>query len=391
MSHSSSVGFGTKCIHSGVDPDPVSGAVITPISMSSTFQQKSPGVHSGFEYSRSGNPTRKVFQDNVAALENGKWGLAFASGSAALCTIIDLIKSGDEVICMDDVYGGTYRFLSRVAINHGITTKKSDFRVISQFEALITPKTKLVWVESPTNPLLKIVDIAEIAKITKKHNLIFVVDNTFVSPYFQNPLTLGADLVVHSVTKYLNGHSDVVMGVVCGNDLELHERLKFLQNAIGAIPSPFDCWLALRGIKTLHVRMEYHQKNAIKVAEYLEKHDKVAKVIYPGLKSHPDHVMATKQMRGYGGMISFYIKGGIHESRQFLENLKIWALAESLGGVESLVNHPAIMTHASIPLEDREKLGIKDNFVRLSVGIEDSSDLIADLDSAFNQITSEKK
>eukprot|EP01120_Amphizonella_sp_Union-15-10_P015265 TRINITY_DN7821_c0_g1_i1.p1 TRINITY_DN7821_c0_g1~~TRINITY_DN7821_c0_g1_i1.p1 ORF type:complete len:383 (-),score=54.14 TRINITY_DN7821_c0_g1_i1:82-1230(-) len=379
-------GFGTKCVHAGILPDPQTGAVVTPLSLSTTFQQTSPGHHSGFEYSRSGNPTRKVFQDNIASLEKGSWALAFASGSATLNAIANLLNHGQEVICMDDVYGGTFRYFSNVGINNGIKFRQVDFRDKKKLSESISPDTKLLWLETPSNPLLKIVDIEAISKIAKSHNITFVVDNTFLSPYFQTPLDLGADLVVHSVTKYLNGHSDVVMGVVCGRDQELFHKLKYLQNAIGAVPSPFDCWLALRGVKTLHVRMRAHENNAIKVAQFLSQHPKVETVLYPGLASHPDHEVALKQMRGFGGMVTFYLKGQIAESRRFLENVKLWALAESLGAVESLVDHPAIMTHASVPPEERARLGLHDNLIRLSVGIEDIEDLLFDLGSALDHV-----
>jgi len=314
-------------------------------------------------------------------------GTAFASGSATLNAVANLLKNGDEIICMDDVYGGTFRYLSNIAVNNGLCYRQLDFRALDSVEKAISNKTKLLWVETPSNPLLKIINLAAVAAIAKKHKLILVVDNTFMSAYFQNPLDFGVDLVVHSVTKYLNGHSDVVMGVCCGRDEELFKRLKFIQNAIGAVPSPFDCWLAIRGIKTLHLRMACHEANAIKVANFLESHPKIEKVIYPGLKSHPEHELAKTQMKGFGGMITFLLKGGIQESRQFLENLKLWALAESLGAVESLVDHPAIMTHASVPAQERARLGISDNLIRLSVGIEDASDLVGDLSNALNHVT----
>jgi len=379
-------GFGTKAIHTGVEPDPTTGAVITPISLSTTFQQSSPGVHQGYDYSRSGNPTRAAFEKSIAAAENAKYGLAFSSGLAATTTVTHTLRAGDHVICMDDVYGGTRRYFTRIASRLGLEFTYTDFSLPGALEAVITPKTKLVWLETPTNPLLKITDIAEVAKVTKKHNLVFVVDNTFMSPYFQNPLNLGADIVVHSVTKYISGHSDVVMGVVMTNDDKLYEDLKFLQNGIGAVPSPFDCFLGLRSMKTLHVRMREHEKNATIVAKFLSAHPQVERVIYPGLPSHPQHEIAKKQMKGFGGMITFFIKGGIDESRKLLENIKIPALAESLGGVESLIELPSVMTHASVPAEERAKLGISDSLIRLSVGLEDVEDLVADLDQALKSI-----
>jgi len=323
----------------------------------------------------------------VASIENGKYGLAFASGSAATVTIINLLNTGDEVISIDDVYGGTQRFFNRVSTPAmGIKYKFVDFTKPGQLEAAITSKTKLIWIETPTNPTLKLADIKAVAETARKHNIIVAVDNTFMTPYLQKPLDLGADIVVHSVTKYLGGHSDVVMGVLATNNLELYEKLKFLQNSIGAIPSPFDCYMALRGVKTLHVRMEAHQKNAQVLAQFLESHPKVAKVVYPGLPSHPQHSLAKKQMSGFGGMITFFLKGGLKESRVFLENLRIFALAESLGAVESLAEHPALMTHLSVPADQRKILGISDSLVRLSVGIENVEDLLADLKRALDAV-----
>lgn len=379
-------GFGTRALHAGVLPDPSSGAVITPISLSTTFQQSSPGVHLGYDYSRSGNPTRDAFEKNIAACENAAHALAFSSGLAATATITHLLNAGDHVICMDDVYGGTRRQFTRITARHGLTFSYVDFSKPGALEGAITPKTKLAWLETPTNPLLKITDIAMVAEITKKHNIIFVVDNTFMSPYFQNPLDLGADIVMHSVTKFINGHSDVVMGVAATNKKELFDDLKFLQNGIGAVPSAFDAFLALRGVKTLHIRMREHERNATKIAEYLTKHPKIDKVVYPGLPSHPQHELAKKQMKGFGGMLTFFLKGGINESRVFLEKIKIFALAESLGGVESLIELPSVMTHASVPAEERVKLGISDSLIRLSVGIEDVDDLIADIEQALSHV-----
>lgn len=378
--------FATNAIHAGQKPDPTSGAVIVPISLSTTFQQVSPGQHQGYEYSRSGNPTRDAFEACLATLENGKWGLAFASGLSATATLTALFKSGDHIVVGDDVYGGTRRYFSRIAVNQGLTFSFIDFTDLEAAEKSITPNTKLLWLETPTNPTLKISDIQAISEIAKKKNVLLAVDNTFMSPYFQRPLELGADLVVHSVTKYINGHSDVVMGLIVGNDPELWQRLKFVQNGIGAIPSPFDSWLALRGVKTLHLRMVRHEESALVIANFLEKHDKVDKVRYPGLASHPQHELAKKQMHGFGGIITFWLKGGLAESRRFLESVKIFALAESLGGVESLIEHPAIMTHASVPEEERAKLGISDSMIRLSVGVEDVNDLLQDLGGAFGAI-----
>jgi cystathionine gamma-lyase len=384
-------GFGTKAIHAGQQPDSYSGALVTPISLSTTFQQHSPGVlYPGkFEYARTSNPTREAFEKCLAALECGEWGLAFASGCSALSCIIHLLESGNEVISMNDVYGGTYRYMTKIAKPFGVNFHFVDFTNVKNIEDHINSNTKLIWLETPSNPTLTIVDIELVSQIAKKHNLLFVVDNTFMSPYLQTPLTLGPDLVVHSVTKYVNGHSDVVMGFIGGRDEQLYKKIKFLQNGIGAIPSPFDSFLALRGLKTLHVRMKQHCENAQLIAEYLEKNEKVERVIFPGLASHPQYELAKRQTKGPGGIITFFVKGDIKQSRQFLENLKIFALAESLGAVESLVDHPAIMTHASIPKEEREKLGISDTLIRLSIGIEDVNDLINDLKNAFSHVTYE--
>jgi len=384
-------GFGTRAIHAGCEPDPTSGAVITPISLSTTFQQQSPGVHKGYDYSRSGNPTRDAFEKNLASLENAAHGLAFASGLAATTTITHLLRAGDHVICMDDVYGGTRRQFTRIASRHGLVFSYVDFSKEGAVEAAITDKTKLAWLETPTNPLLKITDIAKVAEIVKKHNIIFVVDNTFMSPYFQNPLDLGADIVMHSVTKYINGHSDVVMGFLATNRKDLHDDLRFLQNGMGGVPSAFDSFLALRGVKTLHVRMREHERSATKIAQWLEKHPKVDRVVYPGLPSHPQHELAKKQMKGFGGMVTFFLKGGSAESKLFLEKIQIFALAESLGGVESLIELPSVMTHASVPAEERVKLGISDSLIRLSVGIEDVDDLIADIGQALDALVTLNK
>ncbi|KAJ0403268.1 hypothetical protein P43SY_007572 [Pythium insidiosum] len=387
-------GFGTKAIHAGQDPDPYTGAVAVPISLASTFAQSSPGVvygkdqansfGKGWEYSRTGNPTRGAFERAIAACENGKFAAAYSSGMAATTAVVHLLKQGDHVISIDDVYGGTQRYF-RQTVNptYGIDFDFVDMSEPTNIENFVRPNTKMVWIESPTNPTLKITDIAAVAAVAKKHNLLLVVDNTFMSPYFQNPLDLGADVVVHSITKYINGHSDVVMGVVITNSEDIYTKLKFVQNGIGAVPSPFDAYMALRGLKTLHVRMATHAKNAQAVAEFLEKHPNVEKVIYPGLPSHPQHAIAKKQARGFGGMITFYIKGGLEKARAFLETVEVFTLAESLGAVESLAESPAIMTHASVPKEHREKLGISDNLIRLSVGIEGLPDIIADLEKAL--------
>jgi len=359
---------------------------MVPISLSTTFAQVSPGKTTGYEYSRSGNPTRNAFEANVAACERCKYGLAFASGLGATTTVLMLLKSGDHVILSDDVYGGSNRYLNRVAAPAaGLTCTIAD---LSQpgWESAITPATRLIWLETPSNPMLKVIDIAAVAAVAHKHNILVVTDNTFCSPYFQNPITLGSDLVVHSVTKYINGHSDVVMGIVLLSDEALHTRLRFLQNAVGAVPSPFDCYLAMRSMKTLAVRMEQHQKNGLAVARFLEKHDKIEKVIYPLLESHPHHALAKRQMSGFSGMITFVLKGGLPQARTFLENLHIFVCAESLGGVESLAEHPAIMTHASVPADQRAKLGISDGLLRLSVGIEDTQDLIDDLSFALAKV-----
>eukprot|EP00744_Colponema_vietnamica_P001910 GILI01003093.1.p1 GENE.GILI01003093.1~~GILI01003093.1.p1 ORF type:complete len:408 (+),score=147.98 GILI01003093.1:57-1226(+) len=387
MSHDNQ-GFGTRAIHAGQVPDPITGAVVTPISLATTFAQKSPGVtYSGFEYSRTNNPTRQTFENCMASLEKAKYALAFSSGCAATTTLIHLLQSGDHVISVDDVYGGTQRLFRRV-INptSNITFSFVDFNEPGALEAAFTPQTKMVWLETPTNPTLKISDIRKTAEACKAHNCLLVVDNTFMSPYFQNPLDLGADLVLHSVTKYIGGHSDVVMGLVMTNSDDLNTRLRFLQNGIGAVPAPFDCYMALRGVRTLHLRMREHEKNAIAVAKFLESHPKVDKVVYPGLPSHPQHELAKSQMSGFGGMITFYLKGGIDQSRAFLENLNLFTLAESLGAVESLAEHPAIMTHASVPAEQRAILGISDSLVRLSVGVEDQTDILADLTHALDAV-----
>ncbi|GAL86479.1 cystathionine beta-lyase/cystathionine gamma-synthase [Sporocytophaga myxococcoides] len=376
--------FGTKAIHAGVEPDPSTGAIMTPVYQTSTYVQASPGDHKGYEYSRTHNPTRTALQNSLAALENGAYGLCFASGMAAIDTILKLLKPGDEVISTNDLYGGTYRIFTKVFAHYGIKFHFIPMDNAKEVEKYINSNTKLIWMETPTNPLLNIIDIKAIANLGKKHTVITVVDNTFATPYLQLPLDLGVDIVMHSVTKYLSGHSDVVMGAIILNDKEVAARLAFLQNACGAVPGPQDCFLVLRGIKTLHLRMERHCDNAAKIAQFLSEHPKVDKVYYPGLSTHPNHAIAQAQMKAFGGMLSFTLKGDkIEDAKRFLERVELFSLAESLGGVESLCGHPATMTHASIPKEEREKAGLKDSLVRLSVGVEDVEDLIEDLRSAI--------
>lgn len=357
--------------------------------MSSTFAQEKVGERypGDFEYSRSGNPTRQVFENLIASLEGAKYGLSFSSGLGATTIISNLLKTGDHVICMDDVYGGTGRYFRTAVKKMGIKVDFIDVNDEEIFEKTLSKETKMVWIETPTNPTLKMSDIKKLAEKIENKGIIYVVDNTFMSPYYQNPLKLGADIVVHSVTKYLNGHSDTVMGCCATNNKEIYEELAYLQNALGVVPSPFDCFLAIRGIKTLHLRMREHTKNATKIAEFLEKSDKIRKVSYPGLKSHPQYEIGQKQMSGSGGMITFYLKGGLKQSKQFLENLKLFVLAESLGGVESLVESPALMTHASVPEELRKKLGIDDSMIRLSCGVEDGDDLLKDIQKALDCVT----
>ncbi len=375
----------TIAIHAGQAPDPSTGAVMQPIYATSTYAQASPGVHQGFEYSRTHNPTRFAWERCVAALEGGSRGFAFASGLAATSTLLDLLDSGDHVIAMDDLYGGSYRLFERVRRRSaGLDFSFVDLTDPGAFEAAITAKTKMIWIETPTNPMLKIVDIAAVAQVAHKHGLRVAVDNTFASPAVQRPLALGADLVMHSATKYLNGHSDMVGGVlVVGEDAELAEKLAFLQNSVGAVQGPFDSFLALRGAKTLPLRMRAHCANALALAQWLETHPAVEKTIYPGLDSHPQHALAARQMQGFGGIVSIVLKGGFEGAKRFCERTELFTLAESLGGVESLVNHPAVMTHASVPVERRERLGLSDALVRLSVGIEDVGDLRDDLASAL--------
>jgi cystathionine beta-lyase/cystathionine gamma-synthase len=370
-------------------PDPTTGAISTPVYLTSTYVQAGPGEHKGYEYSRSQNPTRQALEANLAALEGGRYGLAFASGCAATTTILHMLRAGDHVVAGDDLYGGTYRIFERVMKQMGLEVSYVDPTQPSAFAEAMRPTTKLVWVETPTNPLLKLCDIAAVAELCKQRKVWLAVDNTFLTPMLQRPLELGATMVVHSTTKYLNGHADVVGGAVVTRDDEVNERLSFLQNAIGAVPSPMDCFLVLRGTKTLHVRMERHVQNARVIAEWLEKHPAVEKVIYPGLRSHAQNALAEKQMRGPGGMISFVVKSGkkpaLERARAMLRSTYIFACAESLGGVESLIEHPAIMTHASIPPANRQKLGISDGLVRISVGIEHVDDLLADLGQALER------
>lgn len=378
--------FSTRAIHAGQKPDPSTGAIMTPVYLTSTYVQESPGVHKGWEYSRTHNPTRKAYENCIANLESGKFGFAFASGCAASTTVMHLLKNGDHVVAFDDMYGGTFRLFDKVLQHNGLQFTFTDLTATENFSSAIKANTKMVWLETPTNPTLKLTDIEAIVKIAKQKNILVVVDNTFMSPYFQRPLELGADIVVHSATKYIGGHSDVVGGVAVTNDAKIAEKLAFLSNSMGGVQGPFDSFLALRSLKTLPIRMRAHSENAMKIAQYLESHSSVEKVVYPGLKSHPQHELAKKQMHGFGGMITFFIKGGMEASRKFLESVEVFALAESLGGVESLVEHPAIMTHASVPADQRKKLGIDDSLIRLSVGIEDIDDLLADLKQAFDKV-----
>ncbi len=378
------LGFATRAIHAGQPPDPTTGAVVTPIYATSTYVQSSPGVHQGFEYSRSQNPTRFAYERCIADLEAGDAGFAFASGLAATSTVLELLDSGDHVVALDDIYGGTRRLFEQVRRRSaGLTFSYSDLRDRTALESVLTPRTRMIWVETPSNPLLRLVDLAMVADVARGRGILTVADNTFATPWAQRPLEYGFDLVVHSATKYLNGHSDIIGGVAVCRGRELAERLGYLQNAIGAIASPFDSFLALRGLKTLVLRMERHSANAQRIAEWLERHPKIAKVIYPGLPSHPQHDLARRQMRGCGGMIGAVMRGNLLEVKRFLEHCQVFALAESLGGVESLIEHPAIMTHASVPPDVRRELGIDDGLIRLSVGIEDAEDLIADLESAL--------
>lgn len=373
--------FATAAIHAGQQPDPTTGAIMTPVYQTSTFVQSSPGVcKDNYDYARSANPTRTALEANLAALEGGAFGVCFSSGCAAMSAVLHSLKSGDHVVLCDDVYGGTFRLFDKIFLQFGVTYTLVDMSDLKKTAAAFTPQTKLVWLETPTNPMLKVIDIKAVADIAKAHDALVAVDNTFATPYLQSPLKLGADIVCHSSTKYLGGHSDVIGGVLIVNDAALADKLHYIQNAVGGVPGPWDCFLLLRSTKTLPIRMERHCENALKVASFLEGHRRIERVYYPGLKSHPQHDIAARQMRGFGGMISAVLKGGLDDSRRFLERVQIFSLGESLGGVESLIEHPAIMTHASIPAENRAKLGIADGLVRFSVGIEDVDDLIADIE-----------
>ena len=379
--------FGTKVIHAGIDPDPSTGAIMTPIYQTSTYVQETPGQHKGYEYARTQNPTRKALETNIAALENGKYGIAFSSGMAAMDAILKLLKPGDEIIATNDLYGGSYRLITKVYEKFGLKGHFIGMEKPEDVEKKINKKTKLIWIETPTNPMLNIIDIKRICKIAKKHKILTCVDNTFASPYLQQPLVLGADFSLHSATKYLGGHSDVILGAIAVKSKKLADELYFMQNSAGSVPGPMDCFLTLRGIKTLHLRLHRACKNANTIAKYLTKHPKVGKVFFPGFKDHPNHEVAKKQMKDFGAMVSFdFIDDSFDTARKVLSNTKIFSLAESLGGVESLIGHPASMTHASIPKKERLKVGLKDSLIRLSVGIEDVDDLIADLEDALMSI-----
>jgi cystathionine gamma-lyase len=375
--------FSTKAIHAGQEPDPSTGAIMTPIFQTSTYAQAGLGDHKGYEYSRSHNPTRTALEECIAALEDGRYGLAFASGMAAEQAILSLLSAGDHMIACDDLYGGSFRIFERVMRRYNVDTSYVAAGNIEGYAKAIRPNTRLIWLETPTNPLLRLIDIQAVAEIAHQHNVLVVVDNTFASPYFQQPLKLGADIVVHSTTKYINGHSDVIGGALVLNNEEIYEAIKFYENAAGSVPSPFDAWLILRGIKTLAVRMRQHEENARIVAKFLAEHARVEKVYYPGLPSHPDYELAKRQMSGFGGMVSFQFKGGYEDVDKLVRRFKVFTLAESLGGVESLVCHPASMTHGSIPKEIRESRGLTDTLLRLSVGIEDAEDILADLQQAL--------
>lgn len=378
-------GFETRAIHAGQVPDPTTGAIMTPVYLSSTYVQSSPGKHLGYEYSRTSNPTRKAYEDCVANLEGGRFGFATSSGCSATLLVLHMLKAGDHVVASDDLYGGTFRLFDKILKNNGIEFSFVDLSNAENLAGALKKNTRMIWLETPTNPMLKLIDIQAITKQAKDQSILVAVDNTFMSPYFQRPLEWGADIVVHSTTKYINGHSDIVGGVIVVEDQSLAEKLAFLSNSMGPIQSTFDSFMCLRSLKTLPLRMKAHQENAIEVAKYLEAHKKVRKVIYPGLESHPQHQLAKTQMTGFGGMITFYLEGGMSQARSFLENVKVFSLAESLGGVESLIEHPAIMTHASVPAETRKMLGIDDSLVRLSVGVETLNDLLKDLDFALSR------
>jgi cystathionine gamma-lyase len=385
MTSSSSLRFGTRCIHAGQSPDPSTGAVMPPIYTTSTYAQSSPGVHKGYDYSRTANPTRGAYERCIADLEGGVRGFGFASGMAATSTLLELLDSGSHIVAMEDLYGGTFRLFERVRKRSAaLDITFADLADHSALEAAVRPTTKMIWIETPTNPTLRLVDIARVSEFARKRNILTVVDNTFASPWVQRPIELGADVVMHSATKYLNGHSDIVGGVAVAANDELADKIGFLQNAVGAISGPFDSFLALRGLKTLALRMRQSSENALAIAGWLEKHPRVAKVLYPGLASHPQHQLARRQMQnGFSGIVTFFVKGGLGEARHFLERCRLFTIAESLGGVESLVDHPGLMTHASIPPDKRRELGIDDSLIRLSVGIEDSEDLLADLEQAL--------
>ncbi|MFL5752798.1 MAG: cystathionine gamma-synthase [Bacteroidia bacterium] len=377
--------FGTKAIHAGMEPDPTTGAIMTPIYQTTTYVQEYPGKHKGYAYARGKNPTREALQKNIAALENGKYCLCFSSGMGSMDAVVKLLRPGDEVITGDDLYGGSYRMFTKVFINFGIKFHFVNMTDAENIKKYVNANTKLIWVETPTNPTMQIIDIAACAKIAKEAGSMLAVDNTFASPYLQNPLELGADIVMHSVTKYLGGHSDVVMGALVMNDDKLYEQLAFIHNSCGATPGPMDSFLVMRGIKTLHLRMERHCSNGRKVAEFLKTHPKIEKVYWPGFTDHPNHDIAKKQMRDFGGMISFVLKNeSIEDTFRIASSFKVFSLAESLGGVESLINHPATMTHASIPKAERERVGVVDNLLRLSVGVEDIEDLLVDLKLALS-------
>lgn len=379
--------FGTKAIHAGVEPDPTTGAIMTPIYQTSTYVQESPSKHKGYAYARGANPTRNALQKSIASLENGKFGLCFSSGMGATDAVIKLLNPGDEVITSNDLYGGSYRMFTKVFERFGIKFHFVDLSNAKNAEAYVNKNTKLFWIETPSNPLMRIIDIEACVSIAKKNNCIVAVDNTFASPYLQNPLELGADIVMHSVTKYLGGHSDVVMGALVVNDEKLYQDLAFITNSCGAVPGPQDAFLVLRGIKTLHLRMERHCFNGKKVAEYLKAHPKVGKVYWPGFSDHPNHAIAKKQMKDFGGMLSFTLKNdNLENATTLMESVELFSLAESLGGVESLINHPASMTHASIPKEERIKNGLSDSLIRLSVGVEDIEDLLVDLEKALGKV-----
>jgi len=378
--------FSTRAIHTGQEPDPDTGSVTIPVFLTSTYRQSEPGKEGNYVYSRTANPTRTALEECLASLEEGKYGLAFSSGMAATTTVLMLLRKGDHVIAGDDVYGGTYRLFEQVLRNYGLQFTYVDPQDPSNVEKAVRKNTRLVWIETPTNPLMRIIDIRRISKISQKAHALLVVDNTFMSPYLQNPLSHGADIVVHSTTKYLGGHSDLIGGAAITNDARVWERLRFLQNAVGAVPGPLDCFLVLRGVKTLGVRMERHCENAKAISEYLLKQSRVERVLFPDLPDHPQRDIVKRQMRGSGGMLSFQLSGGFNSCKKFLKQLRVFTLAESLGGVESLIEHPSSMTHASIPRERRMKLGVSDNLIRASVGIEEVEDLISDLERGFRQL-----